>query len=372
MDRIIPMITDPYYSNSSWFRAMYQEIVNTALAQKDQIVLYDSGLSSADIDRLPPVVLLASGVKEYIQQTISILKAHHKSVILAGLMDDAVDTEVSSVSPATQYEVQLVLNYLHACGRHKIALVGFREHGMNDLIRYREMIEYAEKTAYPITRENIFFRGNSIDKAIHRFYNDIEHYDAAVCPNGAAAIYLINYCTRNGIVVPEDLFVISFSDMHMASYSNPSLTCVGSDFASIGKKVVFLWNFLNEHSEDQLIMNIKVVSNLVIRESTANIPYDSNPGSEAESGISPYIDKHYESRVTNSLFCLESELQGCDHIDYYIIRMIIKGISYEQMTEETFMSISGIRYRVKRLFNKLGVHSRSELIKKVVPLWGDC
>lgn len=370
MDQFIPIITDPYYFNSSWFKAMHQTIIKTALIQKKGVKVCSTGLSSVEINQLPEVVVLASGVLAYIQSTIAILQAHGKKIILAGLSDDAVGTEVSSVSAATRYDVQMVIDYLHACERHNIAIVGFREHGMNDIVRSSEMIKYTKMINCPINESDVFFRGNSMEKCIRKFFDEIYRYDAVISPNGATAIYLLNYCKQNGVEIPDDLFVISFNDMNIANYSSPSLTCVDSDLTTIGRKVVTLWNYMKEHSDENIVINQKVRSILSVRESTASIPFTRKDRIGLGNAIPPFVDKYYENPVTNSLFNLESEMQGCDQTDYCIIRMIVRGLSYEQMTEEVFMSISGVRYRVKRLFDKLHVNSRMELIKKIIPLLG--
>lgn len=371
MDRILPIITDQYYCNSSWFKAMYQSIEKYAVAQKCAVRVISDGLTSEEIDKLPDVVILASGVLSYIKETISVLEAHRKKVILAGLTDSAMDTEHNSVSAATRFEVKNVIDYLYLCNRKKFALVGFREKGMNDAVRYNEIIEYSKSINASFSISNVYFRGNSIEKCIRNFYDDIFLYDAAICPNGAAAIYLINYCKQNQIDIPEDLFVISFSDMHVAHYSNPSLTCVDSDFTMMGKKVVSLWNYMLEHMNEDMVVNWRVKSKLYVRESTACMPFERNDLGKSGNDIPVFYDRFYENRVTNSLFSLEAELQDCDNMDYTIIHMIVRGYSYEQMTEEVFMSISGIRYRVKRLFDKLHVNSRSELVKKIMPLLGE-
>lgn len=371
MEHVLPIITDPYYCNSSWFKAMHQSIVRTALAQKCDVKVFAYGLPADEIRQLPETVVLASGVLSYTKETVSVLESYGKKVILAGLLDAGIGTEISSVSSTVQYEVKMVIDYLCHCDRRKIALVGFREKGMNDAVRYREIKEYCKGINDKLTEPDVYFRGNSIEKCVRTFFNEIYRYDAAVCPNGAAAIYLINYCKQNQVEIPEDLFVISFSDMNVASYSSPSLTCVDSDFQMIGKKVVTLWNYLSEHHEEEIVANLKVRSRLYVRESTANIPFVQEKSASVPDNVQAYFDKYYENRVTNTLFSLESEMQGCDSVDYCIIRMIIRGLSYEQMTDEIFMSVSGIRYRVKRLFDKLHVNSKNELIKKVLPLIGE-
>lgn len=365
MQQIIPIITEPYYSKSSWFIAILKAIEKTAAAQKIKVQVYVDGLSPADIESLPRTVVVATGVSTYMKQIISILEKNGRHVLLAGLSEGELNEEVSYVASTSQYETRLVIEYLASCLRKNIAMVAFREHGMNDAARCFEVLSIAKDYNLPITQRDFYYRGNSLESCMRKFHDNIHKYNAAICPNGASAICLINFCKQNMVEIPEDLFVISFSDMNVANYSSPSLTSVKTDYAMIGSKIVYVWNYLEAHADENTIMNIRVRSQLSIRESTANMPFIAqSPGGNVDH-IPPYVDRYYEYRVTNSLFKLEKEMQGFDELDFQIVQMIMDGYSYEEITDRTYMSISGIRYRVKRIFERLNVKNKKMFVKKL-------
>lgn len=58
-------------------------------------------------------------------------------------------------------------------------------------------------------------------------------------------------------------------------------------------------------------------------------------------------------------------MQGFDELDFQIVQMIMDGYSYEEITDRTYMSISGIRYRVKRIFERLNVKNKKMFVKKL-------
>lgn len=365
MQQIIPIITEPYYSKSSWFIAILKAIEKTAAAQKIKVQVYVDGLSPADIESLPRTVVVATGVSTYMKQIISILEKNGRHVLLAGLSEGELNEEVSYVASTSQYETRLVIEYLASCLRKNIAMVAFREHGMNDAARCFEVLSIAKDYNLPITQRDFYYRGNSLEACMRKFHDNIHKYNAAICPNSASAICLINFCKQNMVEIPEDLFVISFSDMNVANYSSPSLTSVKTDYAMIGSKIVYVWNYLEAHADENTIMNIRVRSQLSIRESTANMPFIAqSPGGNVDH-IPPYVDRYYEYRVTNSLFKLEKEMQGFDELDFQIVQMIMDGYSYEEITDRTYMSISGIRYRVKRIFERLNVKNKKMFVKKL-------
>lgn len=286
--------------------------------------------------------------------------------VLIALAYEHVDTLMPGyVASTLQYETRLVIEYLASCLRKNIAMVAFREHGMNDAARCFEVLSIAKDYNLPITQRDFYYRGNSLEACMRKFHDNIHKYNAAICPNSASAICLINFCKQNMVEIPEDLFVISFSDMNVANYSSPSLTSVKTDYAMIGSKIVYVWNYLEAHADENTIMNIRVRSQLSIRESTANMPFIAqSPGGNVDH-IPPYVDRYYEYRVTNSLFKLEKEMQGFDELDFQIVQMIMDGYSYEEITDRTYMSISGIRYRVKRIFERLNVKNKKMFVKKL-------
>lgn len=64
--------------------------------------------------------------------------------------------------------------------------------------------------------------------------NDAFNATSIFCSNDDLAIGLMNYFYDNGIKVPEDISVVGFGDLKMASYLRPSLTTVNVPFYDIG------------------------------------------------------------------------------------------------------------------------------------------
>ena len=156
MQQIIPIITEPYYSKSSWFIAILKAIEKMAAAQKIKVQVYVDGLSPADIESLPRTVVVATGVSTYMKQIISILEKNGRHVLLAGLSEGELNEEVSYVASTSQYETRLVIEYLASCLRKNIAMVAFREHGMNDAARCFEVLSIAKVYNLPITQRDFY------------------------------------------------------------------------------------------------------------------------------------------------------------------------------------------------------------------------
>ena len=101
----------------------------------------------------------------------------------------------------------------------------------------------------------------------------------------------------------------------------------------------------------------------MIRESTANLQPVVIPAYPFKNeSIPEYSDKFYENRDVNALFNLEQCLWHFDNLDIDIIRLLMDSMNYEGISEKLFISLSGIHYRVKKIFGYAGVENRKSFV----------
>lgn len=104
-----------------------------------------------------------------------------------------------------------------------------------------------------------------------------------------------------------------------------------------------------------------------------NTPYDELEklllitAEEGGSVISPAIAR----RILNyfSIGNRKSRIKESDQLsdtEHTIINLLVEGLSYQQVSEMLGMTINGIRYYIKRIYQKLQINSRSQLIKHVL------
>jgi DNA-binding LacI/PurR family transcriptional regulator len=91
---------------------------------------------------------------------------------------------------------------------------------------------------------------------------------AVVCQNDRMAVGLIRAVRDDGLRVPEDLSVIGFDDMPLASYFDPPLTTMRQDTFAIGRACAERLVALLEGAEAG--GRIRLASELVVRASTAS------------------------------------------------------------------------------------------------------
>lgn len=363
----ITIISDSCHMSSIWFKDMIAAIRKKAL--QANIPLNELCLEEDIIEwsKLPKVVIVATGSLAFLQHVLQRTQPANRHVILAGLDSQPFGAEISCVTPSRQYETNLVISYFNYYDRNRIALVGFRKDSINDMLRYQTAVT-AIASHNEQAREAIsFFWQPILTNCLESFINFAEKFNAAITPNDATAICLINACKKHGIRVPEDLYIASFTNMRVGRYSKPSLTTVAMDFPSIGEQTFNLWGFLNDHKDKDIALRLHVPSKLIIRKSTDFAP--SPPFDQSVSLIDFHMvedhfsDTFFESPQIQSIMQIENCIARRDNLDLKIISGLLSDLTYEGISEKLFISISGVRYRVNKIYKDAGVTARADFVK---------
>ena len=360
MNQTIPVITEQYHSCTWWFYAITKMIAQCAGGHRLKLRVYKQGLSQGEIKGLADVAFVASHSDVFLRQAVSALNQAGKKAIL--IMENGYNygAGVSSVAPSHRHQAWLVYTYLKQCGRDKIALIGFRRDYSRCL--YEALLAYAGEAGVHLPDTALFFNRFSGDY-FQRFIDEAVHYDAVVCPNYQVALMLLSLLKRNRIRVPEDLFVVAFSNAIAAEYTSPQLTTVSIDAKTVGQACFDLWLQMMRRGHSDISTCINVLDWLRIRKSTADIPFAGQSAQGAMVPLKPFEDATFYSGDISrdvTLYNLEICLQQCDSIDIDLIRLLLEGLSYEAIAERLFISIGSLRYRVAKLYANAGMGNRKQ------------
>ena len=70
----------------------------------------------------------------------------------------------------------------------------------------------------------------------------------------------------------------------------------------------------------------------------------------------------YSDTEATEMLNIEHLLNHCDETDLKILNGLISGLSYSEIAEKNFMSVNGIKYKLKIMFNLCKVKTKSEFI----------
>ena len=102
------------------------------------------------------------------------------------------------------------------------------------------------------------------------FSNPANYPDAVLAINGEIyASTAMQIAKDNGLKIPEDISIITFTDGLISKYSSPQLTTLVQHGYEMGKQAAELLISRIENKEDDMVFQRKVLStNIKIRQST--------------------------------------------------------------------------------------------------------
>lgn len=222
---------------------------------------YDDRLLSGEIDAAILLGRAGRGV-------ISEIKRSIPNLIYAGLngiggLDEVICDGKEGIKEA--------VCYLGGLGHRSIAYVGLvipKEEGVNEYryIGYREGLLNAGLAFDSNLVENTFLTTEAAYEATGHLLERTRP-TAIVAANDNVAIGVLKYLKERNIRVPEEMSVIGFDNIEVASMINPSLTTFDVPKRDLGR---FSVTFLLDRMENPRKRNIRITIpyELVIREST--------------------------------------------------------------------------------------------------------
>lgn len=180
--------------------------------------------------------------------------------------------ETDSVGYVTTDNIQgakKAIEHLIQQGRKNIGMVNGHQGAYVSEERLKGYKEKLTEYNLPIREEWIIDGGFEEAKSESRTYTLLKQHkeiDALFCASDVMALGALKACKRIGKAVPDDISIVGYDNITLASYTNPPLTTIGQEIYNIGAEAAdLLINMLEGTSTN---MRRYVDTQLVVREST--------------------------------------------------------------------------------------------------------
>lgn len=187
------------------------------------------------------------------------VKQLSKTTVPTVLLDNYIErnNHVGYVGTDNYEGIDLAVDHLKNLGHAKIAFLNGSKNSMVSDQRYQAFISSMTKHGLP-PDENLIEYGYYVpDCAKYHVPTFIENgATAIICASDLIASGVIIEVTKRGLRVPEDISVIGFDDLPIASQLTPSLTTIRQDRIDLGKSAFLLL--------DGLVHNV-TISKLLLR-----------------------------------------------------------------------------------------------------------
>jgi DNA-binding LacI/PurR family transcriptional regulator len=161
-------------------------------------------------------------------------------------------------------------NHLVQLGHKRIAYIGDQFGYASDTERLAGYREALEAAGIPLIPELVVHGDGKPEEAVRAMDKLLalaEPPTAVFCYNDRSALGAMRAVRLRGLRVPEDISVVGFDDLFLASYTNPPLTTVRQPMRRMGQ--LAMESLFKLMSGEKLAVAIKVDAELVVRESTA-------------------------------------------------------------------------------------------------------
>jgi DNA-binding LacI/PurR family transcriptional regulator len=181
---------------------------------------------------------------------------------------------IDSVSLDDRGAAALAVQHLLGLGHRRIALIGgpaVEDCTQDRQAAYLELLESCGVNPDPALIVEGDWSATSGYEAVEKLCSDGIPFTALFAMNDRMAIGAIRALRQHGAHVPQDISVIGFDDLPLASYFDPPLTTMRQDMFGIGQEAARLLIRALEQP-DLPRCQLRLPAELVVRSSTAAIP----------------------------------------------------------------------------------------------------
>jgi DNA-binding LacI/PurR family transcriptional regulator len=218
--------------------------------------------------RVDGILVTASRVGALYVPLLSQLKV--PIVLINNQHPDETDEFIYSVTIDNIKASTEVMRHLIGLGHKRIAYIGDRGGFQSDIERlagYKQALALAK---YPFLPELVVHGDGKPEggsQAMERLLALPNPPTAVFCYNDMSALGALRTLHSRGIKVPEELSLVGFDDLKIASYTSPLLTTVSQPKQQMGRMAMEMMIKLLSRIDSKT--NVKVEGELIVRESTA-------------------------------------------------------------------------------------------------------
>ena len=351
---LIAVLTEPNFRSYLWAQQTLEGITREAGRRKYRLVTLDAdAYEKIDYDLLfgterRMLIVIGTSIS-WMPKALDFFSSRNIESVFVSF--DPAETTLPTGMVRMDYvgAIHHLLNYLTVdCGKIRIAMYGYNPNSSADQIKLRYFQRWCQQSGQ--SAENaVFYNLADLNACYSLFRSRASHFDAVICANDIAAVSLLSLLRRDGLRVPEDLYVAAFGDSRIAERTSPPLTVATLDHFELGRQAVQLFSYICK-TPTTASVPARIRSKLIIRESTGNIPdagFSSHLRKDAD-GFSSSVNFYSDPEVER-LLRAETLLNACDKTDLRLLEGLVAGASLESLEHTLYLTVSALQYRKKRL-----------------------
>ncbi len=361
----IYLYVEPAYQNTLWCRRTLGAIAAEAAKKRypikklDPDLLYQTDLDAFFGEEKKRLLLVLSTAVESSAALNEFFLVNGIHAIYINHQNVAASVHCSSIIVDYTAAMRSIVEYLEGTSHERFALYGINRNSSTDMIKKEYFEELIRQAPDRFRAEDIYYNNSDLESCFSTLKPNLGRYNAFICANDIVAYSLITNLRENGVIVPEDCYVVSFGGSLLSQLGSPSLTTVSVDHETLGRQAIFAYSYLRK-AADEVYMTAKVSSTLQVRRSTNFATPYIKPMTYTVPLISSGIN-FYNDEESQRILKVDGVLSKCDILDFQIISGLLRGYPYNRISSGLFVSENVIFYRLKRMLKTADLPSKEDL-----------
>ncbi len=260
---IVAGLTSPYYS------LIFDSLEKQARKYGYSLIYYSDAGDTSSLKHLNNVDGVIISCFPRIENIVHEINQHVPVVVMD---NSSSDKTIPSIIIDNFNAVSSSVDYLYSLGHKRIGFMTGLDDSDVGKNRYAGYQNGLSNHGIKLN-EKLVFRGDysfeSGSNGANYFLSLKNPPTAIICANDAMAIAMIREATQRGLSVPDDISIMGFDDISVASHITPPLTTVAAPIEEITELALkMLISLINGEKTEN--MHIALTATLVVRGSCAN------------------------------------------------------------------------------------------------------
>ena len=348
---MVSILIEPSYARSVWCTSVLEGLV-TQLKLKRIAFGLASSLDEISLDCR--YAFIVGTHNEWVGVALSgcnQLGVH--PILLCSQATHRYDCNYSSVCSDVPSSTRHVIEQLRRMGSTRLALYGVNPQSIADQSRMECYLALVEKDA-----QAVFYNCGSMERCYASFLAYGDCFDAVLCANCFLAISLVRRLRKDAPQRLERLRIIGYQEVRLTERFADNIYTLRLNFHEYGKAAVMLMNSLEKNPH---LTHIIMAIEWDISELERVCPKQKKDAA-APLALPDMLDVFYEDPELKEMMLLESLLYESEEVDRNILQGLLADESYEQIAERCYISVSTVKYRLRKMLDLCHLGNRVELI----------
>lgn len=345
---MVGILLEADYASSLWGQNLYKSLKKKLRQNRISYCHID------DIcpDNLDAVFIIGSNKNWTLHAIRQLNDVGIRPILLCSQYESLPGCIYSCVCSDIDTAMRNLLNTLREQKKSRIALYGMNSQSIGDIGRMNSLLTWKNPC---IDSMKLFNNDGSLQNCFNEFYLHIDEFDAVICANDFAAVSLVKNLKEIEPQRLEKLQIVSCVANRLSDYYREHILSMNIDFEQYGQAALYIYR---EHAKHPYLAEITTKIAW-----TLDDEYTQSKDSAVQMNPIKNEENFYNDSELKEMLIVDKYLTLSDEIEQTIIESFIQDLSYNEIADRCFFTVSGIKYRTQSLLEKIGAESKTQLIE---------